>query len=177
MIPEPVAALMTGLLTNVVRFGVAYPLRTTHVMTRPLAGKTGTTDDYRDGWFVGFTPDIVAGVWVGYDRPRSLGRLAADTALPVWARIVGSMLRGFPPRPFVSDSRLEWHQIEPWSGLLATRDCRSEPVPFLPGTAPRGYCVPDTLYGPMEMPDSLAVADSSQADSSRADSSQAKGPE
>ena len=177
VIPEPVAALMTGLLTNVVRFGVAYPLRTTYAMTRPLAGKTGTTDDYRDGWFVGFTPDIVAGVWVGYDRPRSLGRLAADTALPVWARIVGAMLRGFPPRPFVSDSRLEWHQIEPWSGRLATRECRSEPVPFLPGTAPSAYCEPDTLYGPMEMPDSLAVADSTQADSSRADSSQAQGPQ
>jgi penicillin-binding protein 1B len=177
VIPEPVASLMTGLLTNVVRFGVAYPLRKTYGMTRPVAGKTGTTDEYRDGWFVGFTPDIVAGTWVGYDRPRSLGRLAADTALPAWARIVSAMLRGFPPRPFVGDSRLEWHQIEPWSGLLGTRECRSEPVPFLPGTAPKAYCEPDTLYGPMEMPDSLAVADSTRADSSRADSSRAKGPE
>ena len=177
VIPEPVAALMTGLLTNVVRFGVAYPLRKTYGFLRPVAGKTGTTDDYRDAWFVAFTPDIVAGIWVGYDRPRSLGRLAADTALPAWARIVGPMLRGFPPRPFLSDSRLEWRQIEPWSGLLATRECRSEPVPFLPGTAPSAYCEPDTLYGPMEMPDSLVVADSTQADSSRADSSHAGGPE
>jgi penicillin-binding protein 1A len=174
VIPEPVAALMTGLLTNVVRFGVAYPLRSTYGMTRPLAGKTGTTDDYRDGWFVGFTPDIVAGVWVGYDRPRSLGRLAAGTALPAWARIVGSLLRGFPPRPFLSDSRLEWHQIEPWSGLLATADCRGEPVPFLPGTAPRDYCAPATLLGPEpEFADSLAVADTTRADTSQADTSQA----
>jgi penicillin-binding protein 1B len=178
-IPEPVAALMTGLLTNVVRFGVAYPLRKTYGFTRPVAGKTGTTDDYRDGWFVGFTPDVVAGVWVGYDRPRSLGRLAAVTALPVWARIVSPMLRGFPPRPFVSDSRLEWHNIEPWSGLLATHECRGEPAPFLPGTAPSGYCAPDTLYGPEPgFADSLAAADSSVAgstwaDSSRADSTQA----
>lgn len=177
-IPERVAALMTGLLTNVVRFGVAYPLRTTYGFTRPLAGKTGTTDDYRDGWFVGFTPDIVAGVWIGYDRPRSLGRLAADTALPAWARIVGPMLRGFPPRPFVSDARLEWRYIEPWSGLLATRDCRGEPVPFLPGTAPSAYCAPDTLFGPEpEFADSLAAADSPGADSSQTDSSHVEGPD
>jgi membrane peptidoglycan carboxypeptidase len=182
-ISEPVAALMTGLLVNVVRFGVAYPLRKTYGFTRPLAGKTGTSDDYRDAWFVGFTPDIVAGVWIGYDRPRSIGRLAAETALPAWARIVGPMLQGFPPRPFVSDARLEWRYIEPWSGLLATHECRSELVPFLPGTAPTGYCVPDTLPGSeLEPPDSLAVADSSRADSteadrSPADSSRSEGPE
>jgi penicillin-binding protein 1B len=161
-IPEPVAAVMTGLLTEVVRFGVAYPLRQVYGFTRPVAGKTGTTDDYRDGWFVGFTPDIVAGVWVGYDRPRSLGRLAVDTALPVWARTVSPLLAGFPPRPFASDARLEWRDIEPWSGLLATRDCRAEPAPFLPGTAPKAFCAPGAPFGPGQEPaDSLAGADSS----------------
>ena len=174
-IPAPVAALMTGLLTDVVRFGVAYPLRKTYGFTRPVAAKTGTTDEYKDAWFVGFTPDIVAGVWIGYDRPRSLGRLAADTALPAWARIVTPLLRGFPPRPFASDAGLEWHDIEPWSGLLATRDCRGQPVPFLPGTAPRSYCPPGAPLGPAweegdsalvpagEGADSAAVEDSSQA--------------
>jgi membrane carboxypeptidase/penicillin-binding protein len=154
---------MTGLLTNVVRFGVAYPLRNVYGFTRPVAGKTGTTDDYRDAWFIGFTPDIVAGIWLGHDRPRSTGRLAVDTALPAWARIVGPMLQGFPPRGFASDAGLEWRDIEPWSGLLATRECRGHPVPFLPGTAPRGYCAPDTLLvAELEFPDSLAVADSSR---------------
>ncbi len=138
----PVAALMTGLLNDVVRFGVAYPLRNQYGFTRPAAGKTGTTDDYRDAWFVGFTPDIVAGIWIGYDRPRSLGRLAASTALPAWAWTVGPMLDGFPPTPFASDERLEWHDIEPWSGMLATAQCASQPVPFLPGTAPTEYCAP-----------------------------------
>jgi penicillin-binding protein 1A len=161
-IPEPVAALMTGLLTNVVRFGVAYPLRSVYGFTRPAAGKTGTTDDYKDAWFVGFTPDIVAGIWLGYDRPRSLGRLAVDTALPAWARIVSPMLQGFPPRAFASNARLEWHDLEPWSGLLATRDCRAEPVPFLPGTAPNRYCAPGAPIGP-----ELGMADS-VADSTRA---------
>ncbi|HKQ57591.1 MAG TPA: transglycosylase domain-containing protein [Candidatus Eisenbacteria bacterium] len=139
-IEPPVAALMTGLLTNVVRFGVAYPLRSVYGFLRPVAGKTGTTDDYKDAWFLGFTPDIVAGVWLGYDRPRSLNRLAMHTALPAWARIVTPMLDGFPPRPFVSDGELEWHSIDPWSGMLPTAFCQTEPVPFLPGTAPTAYC-------------------------------------
>jgi membrane carboxypeptidase/penicillin-binding protein len=158
-ISEPVAALMTGLLTDVVRFGVAYPLRKTDGFLRPAAGKTGTTDDYRDGWFVAFTPDIVAGVWVGYDRPRSMGRLAATTALPAWAHVVPPLLEGFPPRPFTSDTQLEWRNIEPWSGLLGTPYCASQPVPFLPGTAPKTYCAPSLPLGP-ESPDSLAAEDS-----------------
>jgi penicillin-binding protein 1B len=145
-IPEPVAALMTGLLTNVVRFGVAYPLRRDYGFMRPVAGKTGTTDDYHDAWFVGFTPDIVAGVWVGYDRPRSLGAPSVQIALPTWARVVGPMLEGFPPRSFASDAKLEWHSIDPWSGRLAVPGCPAEPVPFLPGTAPTRYCEPDAGF-------------------------------
>ena len=152
-LPSSIAALMTGMLTDVVRFGVAYPLRSQFGFLRPAAGKTGTTDEYRDGWFVGFTPDIVAGVWIGYDRPRSMGRLAATTALPAWAQVVPPLLEGFPERPFASDRLLEWHNIEPWSGLLGTPFCSSQPAPFLPGSAPRGYCVPSLPLGPE--PDSL----------------------
>ena len=142
-IAAPIAALMTGLLNDVVRFGVAYPLRNQYGFTRPAAGKTGTTDDYRDAWFVGFTPDVVAGIWIGYDRPRSLGRLAATTALPAWAWTVGPMLEDFPPTPFASDDQLEWRDVQPWTGLLATELCSSQPVPFLPGTAPTEYCEPE----------------------------------
>src|SRR5262249_3269396 len=61
------AALMRGLLEDVVIFGIAYPLRAQFGFTRPCGGKTGTSNDYHDAWFVGFTPDVVAGVWVGYD--------------------------------------------------------------------------------------------------------------
>ena len=159
-LPASIAALMTGMLTDVVRFGVAYPLRSTFQFLRPAAGKTGTTDDYRDGWFVGFTPDIVAGVWVGYDRPRSMGRLAATTALPTWAHVVPPLLEGFPERPFASDSQLEWHNVEPWTGLLGTPFCSSQPTPFLPSTAPRRYCEPSLPLEP-EPADSLGGGEDS----------------
>jgi penicillin-binding protein 1B len=156
VIPEGIAALMTGLLENVVRYGVGYPLRATYGFDRPVAGKTGTTDDFKDAWFVGFTPDIVAGVWVGYDQPRSIGRQAAHTAIPVWARTVKSLLAGFPPTPFAIDASLEWRDIDPWNGYLADSTCIAETTPFLRGTAPISYCSAGN-YGvePLENPDSL----------------------
>jgi membrane carboxypeptidase/penicillin-binding protein len=131
---------MTGLLQDVVRYGVAAPLHTWYGMNRPVAGKTGTTNDFLDAWFVGFTPHLVAGVWVGFDRPASLGLPATQAALPVWAGIVNRLLTGFPPTPFASDAQLEWADIEPWTGMLADTTCPGISVPFLPGTTPRSLC-------------------------------------
>ena len=156
------AALMTGLLQNVVHYGVAYPLQTTYGFQRPVAGKTGTTDDYKDAWFIGFTPDVVAGVWVGYDRPSSIGRQAAHTALPVWARVVGRMLEGFPATEFEVNQQLEWVNIDPWIGVLSDSICPAERVPFLPGTAPFTSCSEAMLYGyEYERLDSLYAPDTS----------------
>ncbi|HYM81927.1 MAG TPA: transglycosylase domain-containing protein [Candidatus Limnocylindria bacterium] len=159
--PE-IAALMTGLLEDVVIYGVAYPLRTIHAFGRPVAGKTGTTNDYKDAWFVGFTRDAVAGVWVGFDAPQSLARPAAETALPVWAAIMKRLLAGIPVRSF-DERTLTFAVIDPWTGLLAGGGCRPMRVPFLPGTAPREVCrqhpavigPPEWLFGP----DSAQVGD------------------
>ncbi|HET7224660.1 MAG TPA: transglycosylase domain-containing protein, partial [Candidatus Eisenbacteria bacterium] len=141
VIPEGIAALMTGLLEDVALYGVAAPLRYTFGYDRPVAGKTGTTNDFHDAWFVGYTPYIVAGVWVGYDTPKSLGDQAAHVALPIWASIVKPLTDAYPPTPFASDASLEWHLIDPWTGLLADQGaCPGMWVPFLPGTAPTTPC-------------------------------------
>ena len=141
VIPAETAALMTGLLEDVVIFGVSYPLRKVYGFTRPVGGKTGTTNDYNDAWFVGFTPDVVAGTWVGFDQPRNLGAPAAEIALPVWAHIMTRLLDGFPAREFPSDRGLALAWIDPWSGGLAGPGCPSVMrVPFLPGTAPTEPC-------------------------------------
>jgi penicillin-binding protein 1A len=158
-IPPGIAALVTGLLEDVVRYGVAAPLRLWYGFDRPVAGKTGTTNDYNDAWFVGFTPHVVAGVWVGYDRPSSLGRPASQAAIPVWAGIVKRMLAGFPPTPFATDVELEWADIEPWIGLLSDTTCTAMRVPFLPGTAPTMPCSPGGPWYGSEL-DSLETADS-----------------
>ena len=125
---------------GVVDISTAVPLRSTYGFDRPVAGKTGTTDDFRDAWFIGFTPDVIAGVWVGYDQPRSIGRQAAHTAIPVWARVMGQMLQGFPPTPFETDTQLQWLGVEPWSGFLSDSLCPAENMPFLPGTGPVASC-------------------------------------
>jgi len=159
-IPPGIAALMTGLLQDVVRYGVAAPLRTWYGVDRPVGGKTGTTNDFFDAWFVGFTPHVVAGVWIGYDKPASLGRPATQAAIPVWAGIVKRMLTGFPPTPFASDLDLDWIDIEPWTGLLADTTCTAMRVPFLRATAPTMACMDnapwygsalDSLYGDSTM--------------------------
>jgi penicillin-binding protein 1A len=104
---EPgIAQTLTAMLQGVVERGTAVTAR---VLERPLAGKTGTTNDFSNAWFVGYTPSVVGGVWVGYDRPRSLGHeeTGARTALPIWVAVMREALRGrpveeFPPPPTVT---------------------------------------------------------------------------
>jgi penicillin-binding protein 1A len=101
---SPAIALgLTQMLRGVVERGTAVTAR---VLERPLAGKTGTTNDFSNAWFVGYTPSLVAGVWVGHDRPRSLGpeETGARAALPIWVTLMRQALRdrpveNFPPGP------------------------------------------------------------------------------
>ena len=94
-----VAVGLTQMLRGVVERGSGVGAR---VLERPIAGKTGTTNDFSNAWFVGYTPSIVAGVWIGYDRPRSLGpdETGARAALPVWVAVMRAALRGQPVEDF-----------------------------------------------------------------------------
>jgi penicillin-binding protein 1A len=85
-----VARQVTGMLQNVLDFGTGAPVRSEYGFTAPAAGKTGTTNDYKDAWFEGFTTHLVAGAWIGYDKPREVmpGGYAAKIALPVWASVM-----------------------------------------------------------------------------------------
>jgi len=91
-----VARQVTGMLQNVLDFGTGTPVRQQYKFNAPAAGKTGTTNDYKDAWFEGFTTHLVAGVWIGYDKPREImpGGYAATVALPVWANVMKQMQQG-----------------------------------------------------------------------------------
>jgi penicillin-binding protein 1A len=113
----------------------------------PAAGKTGTTNDAKDVWFVGMTPDLVAGVWLGFDQPRTIlpnasgGRLAA----PVWADVMSAAYADRPaPAPWTPPAQgIVQARIDPATGLLATGDCPEDAVRdeyFLTGTEPHDYC-------------------------------------
>jgi penicillin-binding protein 1A len=95
---------LTQMLRGAVERGTAVGAR---VLERPLAGKTGTTNDFSNAWFVGYTPSLVAGVWVGHDRLRTLGpdETGARAALPIWVAVMRAALQGHPVEEFpaVSD--------------------------------------------------------------------------
>jgi penicillin-binding protein 1A len=101
-VTDPIAAFqMVSLLQGVVARGTGQPAIGDR-LGRPVAGKTGTTDDYKDNWFVGFTPDIVVAVWIGFDEPRSLGNgeTGGGNAAPIFREVVAAALRDSPPVPF-----------------------------------------------------------------------------
>jgi 1A family penicillin-binding protein len=89
VLSESTAFLMASMLSDVVNHGTGYSARQNGFML-PAGGKTGTTDDHADAWFIGFTPQLAAGVWVGYDQPQSIGRraFASVVAVPAWARFM-----------------------------------------------------------------------------------------
>jgi penicillin-binding protein 1A len=100
-IADPIAAYqMTNILTGVVQRGTG--MAAGKGLNRPIAGKTGTTNDYFDNWFVGFTPDIVIAVWLGFDDPRSLGKdeTGGQNAAPIFREVLEAALRNSPPVPF-----------------------------------------------------------------------------
>jgi penicillin-binding protein 1A len=136
------AYVMTSMLESVVNEGTAASIRA-RGFTQALAGKTGTTDDYSDAWFVGFSPDIVAGVWVGFDWRKRLGskESGARVALPIWMDFMGRALQGVPDKPFPEPPGIAHRIICEETGLLARSDCpekRSEV--FISGTEPARPC-------------------------------------
>jgi membrane carboxypeptidase/penicillin-binding protein len=140
-----VAFLTLTLLEEVVNTGTASGIRGAGFWL-PAAGKTGTTNEGKDVWFVGMTPDLAAGVWLGFDQPRRImpgasgGRLAA----PVWADIMRRAYEHRPaPAPWTPPSTVVSAQVDQTTGYLATGNCPPEDVRieyFLVGTEPEEYC-------------------------------------
>jgi penicillin-binding protein 1A len=124
-ISEASAYLMTTMLADVINSGTAWTARRTG-FTLPAAGKTGTTNDYHDAWFVGYTPKLATGVWVGYDQPRTIirGGYAAELAVPLWARYMMAATRGDQPDWFSAPATVGSATICRLSGKLATDACQ-----------------------------------------------------
>jgi membrane peptidoglycan carboxypeptidase len=96
---KPITAyLMADMLRGVIDAGTGNGARR-YGFTLPAGGKTGTTNDYKDVWFVGFTPSVVAGVWVGFDQPRTIrrGGYASELAVPLWGRFMKAATKGDKP--------------------------------------------------------------------------------
>jgi penicillin-binding protein 1B len=138
--PASVCYVMNDVLKDVLRYGTAGRARSLGI-DREYAGKTGTTSNYRDAWFIGYSPRVLTLVWIGFDDGRSVRLGGGDACVPIWAshtkRIEGVLPAVDWRRP---DDVLE-REIDPASGMLATPYCpqtRSEV--FVRGTQPESVC-------------------------------------
>jgi membrane peptidoglycan carboxypeptidase len=167
LMSRAVAYVMTGALRGVLQYGTGKSAARMG-LDFPAAGKTGTTEDYRDAYFIGYTRQLVCGVWVGFDQPQDIGLPGADAALPAWVEFMRDSVRqpdlGFgPPPPGITMAT-----IDPTSGGLATPSCpRVATLPFLSGTEPTQPCrlhggiyaasTPPSMNQPVE-PEPTAIA-------------------
>ncbi len=134
---DPLTAyLMTDLLRAVVEEGTGWRVKQ---LRRPIGGKTGTTNNDIDAWFMGFTPNLAAGVWVGYDFPRTLGKseTGSRAAAPIFVNYMRRVLRGVPPADFKVPEGIVFARVDRKTGLLAPVGTQKALFqPFREGTAP-----------------------------------------
>ncbi len=137
MRPE-VAFVLSSMMRGVVEYGTGAAAQ---ALGQPAAAKTGTAQDHRDAWFVGFTPELVAGAWVGFDSHEPMGprETGGGAALPAWLSFMKEAVGQRVPMPFAAPSRVEFARIDRHTGLLAPEGAPAGSAPFmafLAGTAP-----------------------------------------
>ena len=137
---EDTTYLVTNMMRSVINEGTAAGARGAG-FTLDAAGKTGTTNDLRDAWFVGFTPELLTVVWVGYDNNQPLSLSGTQAALPIWTQFMRTALAGRPSIPFEVPSGVTFAEIDRDTGKLALPTCpRVYNESFLAGYEPRDYC-------------------------------------
>ncbi len=128
-VSEATAFLMSSMLADVINSGTAYKARQGG-FTLPAAGKTGTTNDFVDAWFVGFTPHLVTGVWVGFDQPKTIVRngYAAELAVPIWGGFMKTATKNDKPDWFAKPANVVSVNVCRVSGKLPNYGCASVPA-------------------------------------------------
>jgi penicillin-binding protein 1A len=118
VITPQTAFLMTYLLEGVVEHGTGWRAKS---LGRPVAAKTGTTDQFMDAWFIGYTPELITGVWVGFDEERSLGEneTGARAASPIWVAFMSRILKDKPKKDFPVPEGIGFTKIDPKTGHVS----------------------------------------------------------
>jgi len=127
VLDEQVSYQMTNILTGVIKFGTATKAK---ILGRPIAGKTGTTNDSNDTWFVGYTPDMVVATYIGYDRPKTLGKKATggSVALPAFIKFMQIAMKDVPPKLFPVPSSIRLVRTDHRTSQPATADTPPEQI-------------------------------------------------
>jgi penicillin-binding protein 1A len=133
---DPMTAYqITSMMEGVVQRGTGTGARS---LNRPVAGKTGTSNDYKDAWFIGFTPELTTGVYIGFDKPKSMGNAATggEMAVPIFTEFMADALKGKPPTPFNLPAGMTQVWIDPATGVKANGGEAAIYEAFKPGTGP-----------------------------------------
>ncbi len=138
--------IVAHMMEGVVQRGTGWRAKKLKV---PVAGKTGTTDKYNDAWFIGYTPNLVAGVWVGMDDHTVIGvyETGSRAASPIWLQFMKEALKVVPPAEFRKPEGVTMVKIDAYTGLLPTQYCEEDIIEeaFVKGSEPRKHC-PRTGY-------------------------------
>ncbi|MEK6590261.1 MAG: PBP1A family penicillin-binding protein [Nitrospinota bacterium] len=143
VISEEVSYIITNILQGVVQEGTGWRAK---VLGRPVAGKTGTTNNFMDAWFLGYTPDLVAGVWIGKDKDEPIGKneTGARAASPIWVNFMVKALNRTPVKDFQVPTGIIFAKIDKKTGLLATPESSETVLEcFLEGTEPTEFAEPE----------------------------------
>ncbi len=145
------AFIMTSMLQSVITEGTARSLNQKDILGT-VAGKTGTTNNYRDAWFVGYTQDILTLVWVGFDNGESISATGATAALPIWNDLMNSIPQYLPQNGFNMPSGVVKRTVCSDSGMLAVDKGCPEPMEeyFLEERLPEQYCPLHPKPGPLK---------------------------
>jgi penicillin-binding protein 1A len=157
VLSEETAGIMTSMLQSVMDHGTGYPARAAGFLN-PAAGKTGTMDDYMDAWFVGYTPSLACGVWVGYDQKKPIGpsMTGARAALPAWTDFMIAASRGRAVEEFPVPAGTVTSEVCAETGMLATDACLNVTnETFATGSEPTEACTahPGRLLHPPVLED------------------------
>jgi penicillin-binding protein 1A len=139
VVSAEVSYIITNLMQSVVNSGTGQRAK---AVGRPVAGKTGTTNDVKDAWFIGFVPQLVAGVWVGFDQERSLGAggSGGQAAAPIWTEFMQRAVAGMPVQNFTPPANVTFATINPRTGRLAREGSEgSLQECFISGSEPSSY--------------------------------------
>jgi penicillin-binding protein 1A len=141
------AYVLTDMMRGAVESGTGTEAKK---LGRPAAGKTGTTNASMDAWFIGFTPDLLVGVWIGFDAERSLGSLTGGrAATPIWTKFMKRALEGRPVHDFSPPDDVTVVRVDVATGLLAVEGRSSRMQAFVAGTEPRRTAARDEDTEPL----------------------------
>ncbi|MFA4915638.1 MAG: PBP1A family penicillin-binding protein [Syntrophales bacterium] len=147
VIDSRIAFMTAYVMQDVVESGTGMRVKS---IGRPVAGKTGTTDDTRDAWFIGFTPSLVTGVWVGFDQERSLGKqeVGGRAAAPIWLYFMEKVLKGTPPEDFPVPEGVVFARVDPKTGLPVSSSSQDSILECFLGRTDASDTIPLTIQEP-----------------------------